>query len=152
MHVCHIVSGINEGGGIERHISDLTRAHVKHIDVSVIAHESMADLFPAQVTFKSVPFHKSRRSLGLLLALRSKIQAINPDCLHFHGRKGAVIYRKLRWMLGRRLPAVITLHNNSQSTKVCKPFDIVVGVSEFITQNVDHPYKVTIHNGRDLSD
>ncbi|MCY4657702.1 MAG: glycosyltransferase family 4 protein [Gammaproteobacteria bacterium] len=145
-HICHVISGKNEGGGIERHVKDLTEELAAIYQVSVIADPSMEAMFADSIRFVPVDFLRSRRNLFLTMELRRKILALAPDCVHVHGRKAASLIGRINRFM--RIPSVITIHNLSPSTKECKRFDAVIGVSGVITANISHPVKFTIYNGR----
>ena len=145
-HICHVISGLNEGGGIERHVRDLTGDLSKSLRISVLADPSMAPLFQPDVEFWAVNYRRSRINPLLMLELWKVIRAISPDCIHVHGRKAARLIGLLNRFL--RLPTVITIHNLSPSSSVCKRFDAVIGVSAQITEGISHPCKFTIYNGR----
>ena len=145
-HICQVVSGINEGGGIERHVQDLVSELTKTHRVSVLADQSMRSLFAEDVKFLSIDYQRSRFNPFLSLHLWKSLKALAPDCIHVHGRKAAGLVGRLNRFLG--VPSVITIHNLSPSTKSCRYFDAVIGVSATIRSNVTHPVKFTIYNGR----
>lgn len=145
-HICHVISGLNEGGGIERHVRDLTRNLSKNLRISVMADPSMASLFHPDVEFHSINYRRSRINPLLLVELWKTLILVSPDCIHVHGRKAARLVGLLNRFL--RVPAVITIHNLSPSSNVCKRFDAVIGVSSKITEQISHPCKFTIYNGR----
>ena len=146
LHICHLISGLNEHGGMERHVKDLTSELVKNLRVSVLADPSMQPLFTDTVAFVPIDFRRGRLNPKLSFELFQHLKALAPDCVHVHGRKAAVLFRRLNTVL--RQPSVLTLHNLSPASKLCRKFDAVIGVSTQITDQTSHPYKFTIHNGR----
>lgn len=144
-HICLVVSGPNEGGGIERHVRDLAEGLSEQHRVSVIAHESYRNLFQQPVEFHPLNFLTWRYNPVFLLRFHNTIRALNPDILHAHGRKAARVILATRF--ATRSKRVLTIHNTSSVDRFLKLFDAVIAVSSVVATPVNHPNKFVIFNG-----
>ena len=144
-HICLIVSGPNEGGGIERHTRDLATGLADNQRVSVLAHDSFQDLFKEPVEFHAFDLQRWRFNPFLLRSFARKLKELQPNVIHAHGRKAAKIVAATR----RATPArrVVTLHNTSKATNIVVSFDAVIAVSSVVAESVSHPNLTTIFNG-----
>lgn len=144
-HICLVVSGPNEGGGIERHVRDLAEGLSNRHRVSVIAHESYRDLFLQPVEFHPLNFLTWRYNPVFLLSFYNAIRTLNPDILHAHGRKAARVILATRF--ANRSKRVLTIHNTSSVDRFLKLFDAVIAVSSVVAAPINHPNKFVIFNG-----
>ena len=144
-HICLVVSGLNEGGGIERHVRDLAVGLAPQHRVSVIAHESYRSLFPEPVEFHEINFLTWRFNPLFLLNFCITVRKLNPDILHAHGRKAARVILSTR--VATQSKRVLTVHNTSNISRLAKLFDAVIAVSPIVAAPLDHPNKFIIFNG-----
>lgn len=145
-HVCHIVAGVNEFGGIERHLADLCAGLATKMRVSVIADSSHAALFPARVEFYAVALTGSRFNPILRHRIAKLLDTLSPNFVHVHGRKAAVMVRRV--VRRSTIKSVLTLHNNSTVSDLVSSFDAIIGVTEAVSSAVDHSNTYTVWNGR----
>lgn len=143
MHICIVMAG-DEEGGLEKHVVELahglqTRGH----KVTVIAHEKYRERL--RVNFIAVDLSKSRRNLWILYQLYKTLKSLNPDVIHVHGNKAAVMVGVLLPFL--KLKSVATLHSRKKNTKMFKNFDAVIAVSPNAAEVLDHPRKYVVLNG-----
>lgn len=144
MNICLVMAG-DEEGGLEKHVVELAEGLAQHGHaVTVIAHEKYRARL-ASLNFIAVDLSKSRRNLWILYQLYHTLKTLNPDIIHVHGNKAAV-------MVGRLLPflkqkSVATLHSRKKNTKMFKNFDAVIAVSPNAAEVLHHPNKHIVLNG-----
>ena len=146
MRICLVVSGLNGNGGMEQHIADLAGGLSREFEVHVIADYSFTDQFVVGVTHHKVPFTRSRFSPRLLYAVTKALRKIVPDLVHAHGAKAARVLSIVN--ITRRIPSVLTIHNNNPTQRLCAKFDRVIAVSPKINSQIQQPSVTTILNGR----
>lgn len=146
LSVCFAISGLNTGGGIERHVRDLAHGLV-HADcgVTILAHESFRSLFANSIEFQNIRFDRWRYSPFLLREFTKQVLTINPNIVHAHGRKAAQVVSLTR----NNYPSkcILTVHNLNIKSHLYENFDTVIAVSPAVARNVDHPHVQTILNG-----
>lgn len=146
LSVCFAISGLNTGGGIERHVRDLAHGLVSaDCNVSILAHESYKKLFENSVQFRTVRFDRWRYSPFLLREFTKQILTVNPSIVHAHGRKAAQVVSLTRNKFPSR--CILTVHNLNIKPHLYKNFDTVIAVSPAVARKVDHPHVQTILNG-----
>lgn len=145
LDICLVVSGPNEGGGIERHIRDLAHGLAKNHIVHVLAHDSFRSMFDSSVRYHQVAFTSWRYDVWFLLQFALKIRKIRPNIIHAHGRKAArVVSMSRRFFDG---PCVLTVHNLRQHDRLYGNFDSVIAVSDVVAEGIDHPRVFKVLNG-----
>lgn len=146
LSVCFAISGLNTGGGIERHVRDLAHG-LAQVDcqVTILAHESFKSLFENSIEFLIIRFDQWRYSPFLLREFAKQILAINPNIVHAHGRKAAQVVSLTR----NKYPSkcILTVHNLNIKSHLYENFDTVIAVSPAVARKVDHPCVHTILNG-----
>lgn len=144
MHICLVMAG-DEEGGLEKHVVELAQGITQHGHVvTVIAHEKYrARLVP--LNFIAVDLSKSRRNLWVLYQLYQALKTLNPDIVHVHGNKAAVMVGGLLPFLKQK--SVATLHSRKKNTKMFKNFDAVIAVSPNAAEVLNHPNKCVVLNG-----
>ncbi|MYD45077.1 MAG: glycosyltransferase [Gammaproteobacteria bacterium] len=146
LSVCFAISGLNTGGGIERHVRDLAHGLVNtDCSVTILAHESYSSLFENSVEFRTVRFDRWRYSPFLLQEFTRQVLKVNPNIVHAHGRKAAQVVSLTR----NRFPSrcILTVHNLNIKPNLYQKFDTVIAVSPAVARKVDHPHVQTILNG-----
>ncbi len=146
LSVCFAISGLNTGGGIERHVRDLAHGLVNaDCRVTILAHDSYRSLFVNLVEFQTVRFDRWRYSPFLLRQFTRQVLKVNPSIVHAHGRKAAQVVSLTR----KRFPSrcILTIHNLHIKPHLYKNFDTVIAVSPAVARKVDHPRVQTILNG-----
>lgn len=144
MHICLVMAG-DEEGGLEKHVVELAQGLAQHGHaVTVIAHEKyQARLAP--LNFIAVDLSKSRRNLWILYQLYQTLKTLNPDIIHVHGNKAAVMVGGLLPFLKQK--SVATLHSRKKNTKMFKNFNAVIAVSPNAAEVLHHPHKHIVLNG-----
>lgn len=145
LDICLVISGPNDGGGIERHVRDLAHGLARNHSVHVLAHRSLRSLFDSSVQFHQVEFTRWRFDVRFLTQCASQIRRIGPSVVHAHGRKAARVVSILRNFLAA--PCILTVHNLKSDNRLYKKFDCVIAVSKLVAQGIKHPRLFTIHNG-----
>ena len=146
LSVCFAISGLNTGGGIERHVRDLADGLVNaDCSVTILAHESYKTLFENSVQFRTVRFDRWRYSPFLLREFTKQVLTVNPSIVHAHGRKAAQVVALTRKKFPSR--CILTVHNLNIKPHLYKNFDTVIAVSPAVARKVDHPNVQTILNG-----
>ncbi|MCY3885157.1 MAG: glycosyltransferase family 4 protein [Gammaproteobacteria bacterium] len=145
LDICLVVSGPNEGGGIERHVRDLADGLARNHSVHVLAHRSLRSLFDSSVQFHPIEFTRWRFDIRFLIQCARQIRRIQPSVVHAHGRKAARVVSILRNFLAS--PCILTVHNLKSDSQLYKKFDCVIAVSKLVAQGIEHPKLFTIHNG-----
>lgn len=146
LSVCFAISGLNTGGGIERHVRDLADGLVNaDCSVTILAHESYMALFENSVQFRTVRFDRWRYSPFLLREFTKQVLTVNPSIVHAHGRKAAQVVSLTRNKFPSR--CILTIHNLNIKPHLYKKFDTVIAVSPAVARKVDHPHVQTILNG-----
>lgn len=143
--VCFAISGPNTRGGIERHVFDLSKGLTEYCRVVVLAHASYSGWFVPEVELIELRFDRWRYSPLLSSELTSKIQSIQPDLIHVHGRKAAEVISRLRHHFEAK--CIVTLHNLNVKPKHYEKFDQVIAVSSGVAKNIDDPRLKIIPNG-----
>lgn len=135
----------DEEGGLEKHVVELAQGLAQHGHaVTVIAHEKYrARLVP--LNFIAVDLSKSRRNLWILYQLYQTLKTLNPDIIHVHGNKAAVMVGGLLPLLKQK--SVATLHSRKKNTKMFKNFNAVIAVSPNAAEVLNHPHKYIVLNG-----
>ena len=146
LSVCFAISGLNTGGGIERHVRDLAHGLVNsNIRVTILAHESYKCLFDHSVGFRTVRFDRWRYSPFLLREFTEQVLTVNPSIVHAHGRKAAQVVSLTRDKFPSR--CILTVHNLNIKPHLYENFDTIIAVSPAVARKVDHPQVQTILNG-----
>ncbi|MXZ56155.1 MAG: glycosyltransferase [Gammaproteobacteria bacterium] len=146
LSVCFAISGLNTGGGIERHVRDLAAGLVNSdCSVTILAHESYKALFDHSVEFRIVRFDRWRYSPFLLREFTKQVLAIEPSIVHAHGRKAAQVVSLTRHKFRSR--CILTVHNLNIKPHLYEKFDTIIAVSPAVARKIDHPYVQTILNG-----
>lgn len=144
MHICMVMAG-DEEGGLEKHVVELAQGlQQRGHHVTVIAHEKYRERL-SQVNFIAVHLSKSRRNVWVLYQLYKTLKVLNPDVVHVHGNKAAVMVGVLLPFL--KLKSVATLHSRKKNTKMFKHFDAVIAVSPNAAEVLEHPHKHVVLNG-----
>lgn len=145
MKVMQIMGGSGEGG-LEKHVVELSNEMSKHCDVVVVAHEKYKDRFVDDVEFVPLDLSKSRRSLSLLYKLLKIVQSHKPDIVHAQANKAGLMVASIR----RFLPCktAVTIHNLKKNLNFTKHFDLSIGVSKGVSQQLTGDNRITtIYNG-----
>ncbi|MCY3541036.1 MAG: glycosyltransferase [Gammaproteobacteria bacterium] len=146
LSVCFAISGLNTGGGIERHVRDLARGLVNaDCSVTILAHESYRSLFENSIEFRTIRFDRWRFSPFLLREFTKHVLKVNPSIVHAHGRKAAQVVSLTRKKFPSR--CVLTVHNLNIKSQLYENFDTIIAVSPAVARRVDHPHVQTILNG-----
>ena len=146
LSVCFAISGLNTGGGIERHVRDLADGLVNaDCSLTILAHESFKTLFDDSVDFRTVRFDRWRYSPFLLREFTQQVRALNPSIVHAHGRKAAQVVSLTRKKFQSK--CILTVHNLNVKPHLFENFDTVIAVSPAVARKIDHPYVQTILNG-----
>ena len=144
MHVCLVMGGTGSGG-LERNVSDLARELALKHRVTVLAHPIHAHLFPEPVVHVHLDFGRWRHNPIVTLQFVRAIKRLRPDVIHAHHRKAGAMVRQASPFL--TAPLILTIHGMGKANRIAKAFDHVIGVSECVTANINHPCKSTVLNG-----
>ena len=145
LDICLVVSGRNEGGGIERHVCDLAHGLARNHIIHILAHDSFRSLFDSSVQYHQVAFTSWRFDVWFLLQFALQIRRIRPSIVHAHGRKAARVVSMSRRFF--TAPCVLTVHNLRQHDRLYGKFDSVIAVSDVVAQGIKHPRVFKVLNG-----
>ena len=146
MRICQVMGG-DEEGGLEKHFVDLCNSLAQRHQVRAIAHPKYASRFADNVDFIPLDLARSRRSPGVLWALRRHIRQFHPDIVHAQANKAAHMVATLRRLIpGRK---VATLHNQGKNLGIFRRFDAVISVSQVELERLPLRNKHLIYNGVD---
>lgn len=121
-----------------------------HIDLAVIADPSYAGLFALPgVQFLPLNLKRSRHNPLLLWDLARTVRQFNPEIIHAHGHKAAVLCAALK----QKFPALIciaTVHgtkrNSSHNNRIMAKMDAVIAVSQGVADALKPLASTVIHN------
>lgn len=144
MRICQVMGGVGDGG-LEKHFVELcSQLSGKH-KIVAIAHPKYRTWFPDTVEFEAFDLARSRRNPILLFSLLNAIKRHRPDIVHAQANKAAAMIGSLSPFL--KCKKVATIHNLKKTTKMFTSFDLVIGVSKRVVDNLKNSNSVVIHNG-----
>ena len=140
----------NYEGGMEKHVADLAaglarRGHV----VGIICGKGFSQHIIPEAEIFEVDAQKSRINPGLLLTVFKTIRNFQPDVIHCHGGKAALIIGLIP--VNKDTTKVCTIHGLKSVNSAYNPFDLRIGVSKAITASVLTGGRkcITVYNGLD---
>ena len=133
-----------EDGGVENHVYALSNALAQRgDDVALVAHPKHARALCKNVAFHAVDLTRSRRNPLARRDLKRAIAAANPDVVHAHAGKAAALVAPL----ALPCPTVGTVHGTKRDLSAYRRFTQVIGVSQGVIDQLDHPAKAVVYHG-----
>ena len=129
---------------MENHVYALSNALAKRgDDVALVAHPKHAKALCENVAFHTVDLTRSRRNPLARRDLKRAIAAANPDVVHAHAGKAAALVAPL----ALPCPTVGTVHGTKRDLSAYKRLTHVIGVSQGVIDQLDHPAKTVVYHG-----
>ena len=133
-----------EDGGVENHVYALSNALAERgDDVALIAHAKHARSVCRNVTFHAVDLTRSRRNPLARRDLKRAIASTRPDVVHAHAGKAAALVAGL----ALSCPSVGTVHGTKRDLSAYRRLTQVIGVSQGVIEQLDHPAKAVVYHG-----
>ncbi|MYB38573.1 MAG: glycosyltransferase [Gammaproteobacteria bacterium] len=143
MRICQVLAAA-EDGGVENHVYALAGALAERgDDVALIAHSKHATSVCSNVAFHALDLTRSRRNPLARRDLQRAIAAAKPDVVHAHAGKAAALVAAL----ALPCPTVGTVHGTKRDLAAYKRFTQVIGVSQGVIDQLDHPAKAVVYHG-----
>ncbi len=147
VRVMHIMAG-NEEGGLEKHVEELVNLLAARVSVLLVAHPKYADRVAPGVEFVPLDLTRNRNNPVTLVQLARILHKYQPDIVHAQAGKAAAIVAKLRKLSPAKL--VATVHGQKRKQNYLRHFDLVIGVSHAVAEDIPNEHRQVVYNGVNL--
>lgn len=149
MNICLVIGGkLTKLAGLEKHFIELANLLSNKINVSVVAHKSYYSHLSNNINFIPLDLNVSRFNPILYIKLYKILNSGRFDIVHSQANKATYIMSKLK-IYFPNIKFVATLHNKKNKINYYNKMDCVIGVSNFVLEQININKKV-IYNGLDL--
>lgn len=132
MKIIHLVLS-DVFAGIEQHVDELSLIQQRDCDVTILCNKAIASKFGIKNVVSIENFN--RRSLIGLFRLYSKIKSINPDIIHTHGSKTAIVLNNIKRFI--KVKHVASIHGIKNNISMYEKADKIIAVSNLAKESLN---------------
>ncbi len=143
-----IANPLDKMGGLEKHYIELANHLCKYINITALAHYSYHKYLSKNINCIDPQLSNSRYNPFNYIKLYYIFKKNNFPIIHSQANKATYITSKLKKFFPKN-KFIATIHNRKKRIDYFNKMDYVIGVSNFVTNQIKNTNKITIYNGID---